>query len=174
MTVSARSALGEWMPPCQVPGGFPREWPTGRPVWVEADGWFARLFPGEPARRADWRRKDAPRLVAPDAAVADAPKPRAGASAPAATSPSPTRSALPPVAGAIVSDHSRRDLDVSQAAELPELLGCSGVLKDEFVDFERVEFTGLEALDGQLDLAYELAELFLVKGRNGVAGGATV
>ncbi|WP_182481081.1 hypothetical protein [Nocardioides immobilis] len=95
-------------------------------------------------------------------------------SALAANSPSPTRSALPPVAGVIVSDHSRRDLDVSQAAELPELFGGSGVLKDEFVDFERVEFTGLEALDGQLDLAYELAELLLVKGRNGVAGGATV
>lgn len=112
-------------------------------------------------------------LVAPDAATADARHLRAGART-LATSPSPRRSALPPVAGLIVSDHSRSDLDVSQAAELPELFGCSGVLKDEFVDFERVEFTGLEPCDGLLDLADELAELLLVIGRDGLARDATV
>ena len=71
-------------------------------------------------------------------------------------------------------EDSRRDLDVSEVAELPQLLGCPGVLKDEFVDFERVEFTGLEALDRQLDLADELAELLLVIGSDGLASGSTI
>jgi hypothetical protein len=89
-------------------------------------------------------------------------------------SPSPTCSASPPVAGRIVPDHSRRGIDVSEVAELPEFFGCPGVLKDEFVDFECVEFTGVEALNGYLDATDKFAKLFLVIGRHCLASRPTI
>jgi len=63
---------------------------------------------------------------------------------------------------------------VPKIAELPELLRSAGVLKDEFVDLERVEFTGLETFDGELDVTDELAKLLFVIGRNRLAGGPTI
>ena len=65
-----------------------------------------------------------------------------------APSPSPTRSAIPPVAWRFISDDSRGDLNVPHVAELPKFLRSSRVLKDHFVDFERVDLTRLEAFDG--------------------------
>jgi hypothetical protein len=40
-------------------------------------------------------------------------------------------------------------------------------LKDEFVDFEGVEFTGLKAVNRELDVTYKLAQLLFVVGRKG-------
>jgi hypothetical protein len=71
-------------------------------------------------------------------------------------------------------EDSRRDLDVSEVAELPQFLGCPGVLKDEFVDFERVEFTGLEPVEGEPDVTDELAQLLLVIRRHRLASGPTI
>jgi hypothetical protein len=91
-----------------------------------------------------------------------------------AMSPSTRRPAIPPVAGPFIPDDSRRNLDVPQAAELPEFLRRPGVLKDECVDFERVEFTGLEMLDGHLDVTDKLAQLFFVIGRDSLACSPTI
>lgn len=91
-----------------------------------------------------------------------------------ATSASPTYPTLPPVDGRFVLDYSCGDLDVAEVAELPELLGCSGVLRDEFVDFERVEVTGLEAIEGQPDVTNELSQLLLVIRRHCLASGPTI
>jgi hypothetical protein len=66
----------------------------------------------------------------------------------AATSSSPTRPAIPPVAGRFIPDDSRGDLNVPHVAELPEFLRRSRVLKDDFVDIERVDLTRLKAFDG--------------------------
>ena len=91
-----------------------------------------------------------------------------------AISSSSARPAIPPVAGRFISDDSRGDLNVTHVAEFPELLGRSRVLKDDLVDFERVDLTRLEAFDGWLDATDELLELFLVIGRDGLASGPTI
>lgn len=59
-------------------------------------------------------------------------------------------------------------------AELPEFLRRSRVLKDDFVDIERVDLTRLKAFDGLLDAKEELAELLLVIGSDGLASGPTI
>jgi hypothetical protein len=74
----------------------------------------------------------------------------------------------------LVLDHSRREFDVSEVAKLPQPLGCPGVLKDEFVDFERVEFTGLEPIEGGLNVTDEFAQLLLVIRRHCLASGPTI
>ncbi len=90
------------------------------------------------------------------------------------TSAPPTFPLLPPVDGRFVTDYSRADLDVPEVAELPKLLGCSGVLKDKFVDFERVEITGLEAIESEPDVTDELGQLRLVIRRHCLASGPTI
>jgi hypothetical protein len=67
---------------------------------------------------------------------------------PSGTSPFPTCPAIPPVAGRFIPDDSRGDLNVPHVAELPEFLRRSRVLKDDFVDFERVDLTRLKAFGG--------------------------
>jgi hypothetical protein len=67
------------------------------------------------------------------------------------SSTSPPCPALPPVAWRIFADDSRRYLDVSERAELPEFLGGTGVLEDELVNLKRVELTGLEAVNCHSD-----------------------
>jgi len=89
-------------------------------------------------------------------------------------SPSYSGTTIPPVAGGFLPNDSRGNLEVPQAAELPELLRRPGVLKYEFIDFKRVELTDLEAVDGRLDLTDELAQLLLVIGRDGLASGPTI
>jgi hypothetical protein len=91
-----------------------------------------------------------------------------------AISPLATRPAIPPVAGPSIPDDSRGNLHLPHVAELPELLRRTRVLKDDFVDIERVNLTGLKALDGWLDATDELAELFLVIGSDGLASGPTI
>ena len=114
-------------------------------------------------------------MTVPCAAVGDAPARSLQLSRGlTGTSASPTYPALPPVAGKFVLDYSCRDLDVSEVAELPELFGRPGVLKDEFVDFEGVEFTGLEAIEREPDVTDELAQLFLVIRRHRLASGPTI
>ena len=81
---------------------------------------------------------------------------------------------IPPVAGRFIPDDSRGELNLPQVAELPELLRRARVLKDDLVDFERVDLTRLKAFDGLLDVTDELAELLLVIGRDGLASGATI
>ncbi len=49
-----------------------------------------------------------------------------------------------------------------------------GVLKDEIVDFELVEVTGLETFNGYPDVMHELPQLLLVIGRNCLASGSTI
>ena len=90
------------------------------------------------------------------------------------TSPSPTRPAIPPVAGRFIPDDSRGDLNLTHVAELPEFLGRSRVLEDHLVDFERVDLTRLKAFDGRPDATDELAELLLVIGSDGLASGPTI
>ena len=88
---------------------------------------------------------------------------------PAANSPPPTRSSIPPLAGRFLPDDSRGDLNVPQDAELPELLRRPRVLKDDLVYLERVDLTGLKAFDSQPDAMDQLAELLLVIGSDGLA-----
>jgi hypothetical protein len=89
-------------------------------------------------------------------------------------SPAPAHPEIPPVAGRFVTDDSRCVLNVPHVAEFPELLRGSGVLEDDFVDFERVDVTRLEPMDGQLDAPDELTELLLVVGRDRLACSPTI
>ena len=91
-----------------------------------------------------------------------------------ATSPSPTRPAIPPVAGRLLLGHPRGDPKVPRVAELPEFLRRSRVLKDDFVDFERVDLTRLKAFEGGLDATDELAELLLVIRSDDLASSPTI
>jgi hypothetical protein len=72
-------------------------------------------------------------------------------------SPRPTRPALPPAAERLVPNHPRRNLDVSEVAELPEFLRRSRVLEEQLVDFERVEFSSPEAFDRPFHVTDKLA-----------------
>jgi len=82
------------------------------------------------------------------------------------TSSRPASTALPPATWLVLANHSRRDLDVPQVAELPELLGRSRVLEDDLIDFERVELSCPEAFERQVNVTNELSELLLVISRH--------
>ena len=108
--------------------------------------------------------------------VPDAPCSRLGGgpTSPGGGSPPPTRPAIPPVAGLFIADDSRGDLNVPHVAELPEFLRRSRVLKDDLVDFERVDLSHPKPFDGYMDVTYELAELLLVVRSDSLASGPTI
>jgi len=59
------------------------------------------------------------------------------------------------------------ELDGVVIAELPQLLGCAGVLEENPVDAERIELTGAEVVERVADVTEQLTQLFLVVGDDG-------
>src|SRR5262245_24995330 len=82
-----------------------------------------------------------------------------------AMSSSSTLPTLPPAARWVLQDDPRGNLNSPETAELPELLRRAGVLKDEFIDLERVDLSGLEPFESRLHVKDELAKLLFVIGR---------
>jgi hypothetical protein len=61
------------------------------------------------------------------------------------------------------------ELDIADAAERPELFRSTGVLKQHFVDFERVQFTVAEAISYLGYVRHEFGELRTVVGHHHLA-----
>lgn len=55
-------------------------------------------------------------------------------------------SALPPVERLLVVHEAGGELDIVEIAELPQLLGCAGVLEEDPVDLEGIEVPGAEVV----------------------------
>ena len=89
-------------------------------------------------------------------------------------SSSPARPATPPAAGG--SSRTIRAA-ISTCPTLQNFQSFprrSRVLKDDLIDFERVDLTRLKAFDRKLDATNKLTELLLVIGRDSLASGSTI
>ena len=86
----------------------------------------------------------------------------------------PGRPALPPVDRRALVQVVCRDLDISQVAELPELLDGTGVLEQNMVHIERVQLVGTKAIDRLSHVRDELGKRRLVIGRHYLACSLTL
>ena len=84
------------------------------------------------------------------------------------------RSAFPPVDQWFQLRLACGDLDIARIAELPELLRGAGVLKQDAVDIECVQFSRAEAVRRRGDLRDEFGEVLLVVARHYLAGFLTL
>lgn len=81
--------------------------------------------------------------------------------------------ALPPVEGVSIVHEAGGELDIVEIAELPQLLGCAGVLEEDPVDLEGIELPGAEVVQGVPDAGEQLPQLFFVVGGDDLASCLT-
>src|SRR5690606_13878045 len=80
------------------------------------------------------------------------------------------RATLPPIDRRLVAvDEGRGQLDRPEVAELPQLLGGPRVLEEDLVDPEGVQLTRPATVGGLTDPFYELHQLGLVVGSDGLS-----
>src|SRR5215475_9295588 len=80
------------------------------------------------------------------------------------------RSALPPVDRGALAHQVGCPLDVCHVAELPQLLGGTGVLEQCAIDFECIQVAAAKIIDRGSNVRDELAERRLVVGGYQLAG----
>ena len=76
------------------------------------------------------------------------------------------RSAFPPVRWWLVSNHGRCNLYLEVVAELPQFLRRTGVLEENSIDFERLEFAGAVSIDGGAHTVNKFTKLSVVVSRD--------
>jgi len=59
-------------------------------------------------------------------------------------------------------DHRRCDLHLEGVAKLPQFLRCPGVLEENLINVERVEFVGTVAIDGLPNAGDKFSQLCVV------------
>lgn len=89
-------------------------------------------------------------------------QPPASASVNASASSSTRRSLLPPIPRSAIIDQRRGELDISQGAELPQLLGGPAVPENNLVDLKSIEVPCPVPIDGRADMVGQLSQTPLV------------
>src|SRR6188472_1856457 len=78
------------------------------------------------------------------------------------SSPLFRRSAFPPVVWRLLPDHVRCNLHLEIVAELPQFLCRTGVLEENSIDFESIEFAGAVAINGVAYTVHKFTQLRVV------------